>query len=416
MVRPFKIALLLALLVLPFGAGAQQRVLKLRYDYPFSSAEDPRLSAGGGEVLRQLDSLVPPRYAIDSVAIAGWASPESGVAFNDGLSLRRAALVRERLSSHSVLASVPVSVRGGGENWAPIVEWLGRCEDRTVAPWRDTMLHIIRVNSEPDRREWILRQLGGGQPWERVKAEAYPLSRFVEVEIWYTEFPVEEEEAPQPVFVGPVVVEEPPVEPVVEVVPVPEPVTVLETVVVRDWRWELHTNLLVPALNIGAGVTLGEKRRFSLAADWYFPWLWPSKKNRWCFEVLALGLEGRWWFRDGSDPLRRGTGPSIGLGVMAGYFDLERRYKGIQGEFLAPSLDFRWTFPINHRRWRLGIGVGAGYFRSRTRNYTVYSEYGDLYRDGEWSNIINYAGPVRADVTLTIPIWHDTRVVKEVQR
>lgn len=181
------------------------------------------------------------------------------------------------------------------------------------------------------------------------------------------------------------------------------------TVTAQDWRWAARSNLLVPGLNAGIGVTTGAKGRFSVGADIYYPWLWPFRDNRWCFELLAGGLEARWTFRDGTDPFRRGTGPSVGVSAMAGYYDFERAYKGLQGEFWSVGIDFRWTFPINRNRWRLGVGVGAGYLYSQSRDYVVYTPGGDLFRTGQWTNYLNFYGPVRADVTLTIPIWHDTK-------
>lgn len=175
----------------------------------------------------------------------------------------------------------------------------------------------------------------------------------------------------------------------------------------RTWNWEVHSNTLLPLLNVGGGVTMGPKGRFSLAADWYYPWIWPPRSNRWCAELLAGGVTARWTFRDGTDPYRRGTGFSLGLGPMAGYFDFQRNWRGIQGEAIAAVLDARWTFPINRGRWRLAVGAGAGYMRVRLREYEVYERGGDLFRTGEYSRRVNYWGPLRADVTLIIPFWHD---------
>jgi hypothetical protein len=171
----------------------------------------------------------------------------------------------------------------------------------------------------------------------------------------------------------------------------------------------VRTNTLLPLLNAGIGVTTGPKGRFTIGADVYYPWIGHPASNRWCIEALAGGVEARWTFRDGTDPLRRGTGPSVGLGAMAGYFDFGRDYRGAQGEFITAALDFRWTWPINRRRWRLGLGVGAGCFYARTRDYVVFSPGDSPYRTGEWSNHISYWGPLRADLTLTIPLWHDKR-------
>lgn len=171
------------------------------------------------------------------------------------------------------------------------------------------------------------------------------------------------------------------------------------------YHWEARTNLLVPLLNVGVGYTPAGNGHFSLGADLYYPWFGYPESAEWCFELMAGCLEARWTFRDGTDPRRRGTGPSLGVSAIAGYFDLGRHFRGQQGEFVAPSLDFRWTWAVNKNRWRLGVGISAGYLHAWTRDYVVYSNGGDPYRTGEWSNRLDYWGPLKADVTLTIPFW-----------
>ena len=171
------------------------------------------------------------------------------------------------------------------------------------------------------------------------------------------------------------------------------------------YRWEAHTNLLVPALNVGVGLTPAMDGHFSLGADLYYPWFGYARSGEWCAELMAACLQARWTFRDGTDPRRRGTGPSLGVSAIAGHFDLGRDFRGKQGEFVAASLDFRWTWAVNKGRWRLGAGVSAGYLHALNRDYVVYTNGGDPYRTGEWSNRFDYWGPLKADVTLTIPFW-----------
>lgn len=404
----------ISLLLVPCLAWADKAVLTLRFQYPRGEAAEGVVWVEDAPSMRILDSLALERFRVDSVRIEGWASPESSAKFNRELSQRRANNVLSLIEKHLPASLGRIRVLGSGENWEPVKEYLRNTTDKTVLPWRDTMLHIIAVNPDLDRREWIVRQLGGGRPWEVVKAAAYDKCRLVEVTVWYDE---QERIAPEPEpqlepEPEPEVQPEPEVEvvPVIDTVPLTPIVVPVEVPLAKDWRWAFRTNLLIPAMNVGIGYTAGPKGRFTIGADWFYPWIWPAPKNRWCFEILALGLEARWTFRDGTDPYVRGTGPSIGVGVMAGYFDFEREYKGIQGEYIAPCLDFRWTFPINKKRWRLGVGVGAGYLHAITRDYVVYYEGGDLYRKGEYTNRINYFGPMRADVTLSIPIWHKVRV------
>ena len=46
----------------------------------------------------------------------------------------------------------------------------------------------------------------------------------------------------------------------------------------------IRSNLLLPALNVGAELPVGN--RSSFAVDHYYPWAWPDKSNKDCFELL----------------------------------------------------------------------------------------------------------------------------------
>lgn len=179
----------------------------------------------------------------------------------------------------------------------------------------------------------------------------------------------------------------------------------------EDWRVGLRSNLLVPGLNIGVQVPVST--HFSVAADWYYPWFWPSRDQLRCTELLGLGLEARYWFRDGSDPSLRCTGPSLGVGMMAGYYDLGRRGSGIQGEYALAELDYGYVFRIFRNRFRLMLGIGVGWLHTRYRTYEVYEPGGRPYRVGEWSDKLDWVGPVRAEVSLLIPLWRQQK--KEVE-
>ena len=53
----------------------------------------------------------------------------------------------------------------------------------------------------------------------------------------------------------------------------------------------VRTNFLVPLLNLGVEVPIGN--RWSVAADYYFPWFFREESHERCFQVLAWNLEGR---------------------------------------------------------------------------------------------------------------------------
>lgn len=162
-----------------------------------------------------------------------------------------------------------------------------------------------------------------------------------------------------------------------------------------------RSNLLVPALNIGAEVPLGE--RWSVSADYYYPWIWPSKMNRNCFELLGWSVEGRYWFGRDRQPQQRLRGHSVGLYAAAGYYDFERNYQGQQGEFVSTGLDYTYAMGIGRRkRLNLEFTLALGYIRSWGRNYTVPGSGGELYPE-PGTVIFDYVGPTKAAVSLVVP-------------
>ena len=163
----------------------------------------------------------------------------------------------------------------------------------------------------------------------------------------------------------------------------------------------LRTNLLVPALNFGAEIPLGNE--WSISADYYYPWLWPSKKNKDCLELLGWSLEGRYWFGKDRTVQDRLKGHSLGAYFAAGYYDLEKDYRGMQGWFLTPGLDYTYAMPVGKKKKvNLEFTIAVGYIRSSGRSYKVHNDFGQLFPD-DGIVIWEYFGPTKAAVSLVVP-------------
>lgn len=169
----------------------------------------------------------------------------------------------------------------------------------------------------------------------------------------------------------------------------------------------IRTNLLVPALNVGAEVPLGN--RWSLGADYYYPWLWPSKKNKDCFELLGLSVEGRYWFGKNRTDQNRLLGHSAALYAAAGYYDFERNFRGQQGDFISVGVDYTYAMAVGRRkRVNLEFTLALGYIHSWARNYNVPDDYGYLYP--EFGTVMfDYVGPTKAAVSLVVPLRFDRK-------
>jgi len=164
-----------------------------------------------------------------------------------------------------------------------------------------------------------------------------------------------------------------------------------------------RTNLLVPLLNAGVEVPLGNN--WSVAADYYYPWIWPNQKNKNCFELLGWSMEGRYWFGRDRQSQDRLKGHSVGVYMAGGYYDFEKNYRGMQGEFLSPGLDYTYSMAVGKaKRVHLQFTLAVGYIRSWGRTYNVYGDYGALYPD-DGTVIWDYFGPTKAAVSIVVPFY-----------
>lgn len=163
----------------------------------------------------------------------------------------------------------------------------------------------------------------------------------------------------------------------------------------------IKSNLLLPLGNVGVEVPIGNS--WSVGADFYYPWLKRKSNHKDCIQALMWNLEGRYWLgknRTKADVLE---GHSVGFNVMAGYYDLEKNYKGYQGEFVNFSFDYTYGMPIFNDKLHLEFTIGLGYFFSQADKYDVFEEGGKGYRRGYKENF-RYLGPNKMGVSIVVPI------------
>ena len=335
-------------------------------------------------------------------------------------------------------------------------------------PWKSKALDIITYCPEfsthgdevIEYRKQRLMEIEGGQAWKWISEVVYPELRCCEVTVAFgtsgqqaapapvvapepeeareaddarePEATVEPESAPEPVSVPAAEeVAEPEITPTEVITPesevesesgiisepriLPDPKVKAkaapakkapEATSYRKFPFAIRSNLLLPLLNVGLEVPLGN--RWSIAADWYYPWLFRNPDHKDCFQALGLQLESRIWL---GNKHRRGianrdwrlTGHSIGLFAMAGYYDLELDYKGLQGEYMLGGIDYMYALRMRNN-WRFEFSVGFGYFYSEARPYEVYTPGGQGYREKDVLRAIPFAGPVKGSIALVVPI------------
>lgn len=175
----------------------------------------------------------------------------------------------------------------------------------------------------------------------------------------------------------------------------------------------LRSNLFCPLTNIGVEVPIGN--RWSVAADYYCPWISRRQMNRWTAEhntaslqVLAGLLEGRYWFGTNhtkkADPKYRLTGHSIAVVGGWGYYDLELNRKGLQGEAWLGGVDYTYALPAFKGAVNFEFGITLGVIATHYRPYDSREEAGYLIHErGTYGDKL-YFGPVKAQVAVVVPI------------
>ena len=164
----------------------------------------------------------------------------------------------------------------------------------------------------------------------------------------------------------------------------------------------IRSNLLLPALNVGAELPVGN--RSSFAVDHYYPWAWPDKSNKDCFELLGWSAEYRFWFGKEREPSRRLLGHSVALYGSGGYYDFEKDYTGIQGEFFGGGVDYTYAIALGKKgRVNMEFTLAVGYIHANSRKYKVLSDYGPLFKE-DGDILFDYFGPTKAAISIVVPI------------
>jgi hypothetical protein len=165
----------------------------------------------------------------------------------------------------------------------------------------------------------------------------------------------------------------------------------------------VKTNLLcdaASALNVELEFPAG--KRWSIAGEYTFSWRLQEEKQN-CFQLQGIILESRCRLGNReSRPVLSGWFAGIYLG--GGYYDFERKQKGIQGEYFMAGLSGGFAHKLDRRgNFRLEYSLGAGYLS------TAYRKYDPKFGlDNQWhlirsqSGIFGWFGPARAKISL---VW-----------
>ena len=161
-------------------------------------------------------------------------------------------------------------------------------------------------------------------------------------------------------------------------------------------RFALKTNLLYyAALMPNLELEWRIDKKWSVAIEGDVAWYGGGVRK---YRLAVITPEVRYRFRERGDAWK---GMYVGLFAGPGWYDLENRGPGYEGEGVMAGVSFGYAWPIA-RRLSLEAGVGVGYI------YTRYKEYRPL--DGHYlyqlTKDINYFGPLRLRLALVWRFGH----------
>lgn len=350
-----------------------------------------------------IDSLlrVNPE-AISRMKIRGTASPDGPYSSNLDLAKNRALSLKRYITDRfPQYDSDKIEIFSLAEDWISMREIV---EADPNFPDREKLLELIDDDTTPlDRKEKQLREMRTAFRY-LINNHVYKLrTSMVKLTISIPAIYVKPLHAIEDRLGRP--------DTLYREIPVTEkPVEEYQTIVA------FKSNLLVPALNVGMDIPIGN--HLSIGFNYYYPW-WLHKKNMYCAQMVGLFADMKYWFGDeigdygwtGGSKLK---GHAIGIYGGVGYYDYQWQRSGYQGEYFDIGMDYTWSMPIGSRdQFRLEFNIGFGWIRTWRRHYTPTDDWSILIKDpGIKHEISDFFGPTRLSVSFVWPIVVKTNVRK----
>lgn len=381
----------------------------LMFHFPISRAGVDHTFGDNHRTLLRLDSILADSTLcgrIDSLHIYAFASPDGNRDFNLRLAQRRSLAVRGfLLRRYPLLYANRVHPRPQGENWQELRRLIAA---DTHLPCREEVLQIIDHVPDGEHCKALLRKLDGGVPFRYISRHLLPELRNAAVCVVYLKAPLPALTISEADSVSTLLLRKG------EILPkaggnYPYPQWEICPILPRSMRkplFAVKTNLLFDLAmipNVEVEIPIG--RRWSVNGEWMFPW-WLLEGDKYCFQVLSGGLEGRYWLGN-RNRHRLLTGHFVGFYAGGGKYDLQWDRDGYQGEFyIASGISYGYALPIG-RHLNLEFCLGIGMLKTSYEYYHTRDNYQTLL----WQNNGRYTwlGPTKAKISL---VWMLTRKVK----
>ena len=170
--------------------------ISTRLYYPVNGTQRVDSYLENKEALHILNTLDADNANIVRIEIDGWASPEATVAYNQGLSERRAATLKGIIEKKYKFEESIFATAGNGEYWKLVEEFIDSSDDASIASNRSALKDALSI-ADLDAREAEMKKIDGGKPYKVIFNNTYPRSRFADCDIYYSlkEFSVADLEA-----------------------------------------------------------------------------------------------------------------------------------------------------------------------------------------------------------------------------
>ncbi|MDR0954693.1 MAG: DUF3575 domain-containing protein [Rikenellaceae bacterium] len=405
--------------------GGYDTVGVVTVDFRLNSSVLIRDYKDNASALERLDLLFQDRKllsTLDYVVITAGTSPEGDTSVNEKLSQARALALKSYLVwKFPSLDKDIIQTFSAGEDWAGLRR---EVESDPRVPSQSEVLALLDSSQSNEAKKAALRQIADGSAYTYIVQHILPRLRVGTTLFLRVKPTVKPQPAPKPEKEVVVVKEsevaekketnavhvDRTIEP--QSVEPAQPVVIEEPVErAKNLSFALKTNLLFDlgtAINIEAEVPIG--KRWSVAGEWIFPW-WLIESDQIALQTGVATLEARRWLgnRENKQLL---TGWFLGAHGGWGYYDLEWKDKGSQGELWYGGLSGGYAHTISKNgHWRMEYSLGLGYMHT---DYTGYipekDDEGNLHLVRQKEAKRDYFGPTRAKVSL---VWMFNRNSKK---
>ena len=374
--------------------------------YPLKETEVKENFMANAPALAAIDSLLT--YGIlETLVITGAASPEGPEGLNRRLAQGRAESLKDYILAKYPEYEGRIVIRSAGENWSDLRKAV-LADTLINAPARARVLAIIDSKDSPASKEARLKAMAD---YEDIADRYFPALRAAKLETSFKASPavpivgipeiadvsVKTDDAAEGFSKLPDTL---PSVPSLALPPVWE--TVKKPIIAASTNL-LYDFAITP--NISIEVPIGQ--RFSIFADYAFPW-WVNGANDRAWEVLKWDLGARFWFsrRDPKNTMDVLKGHFVGIDLGAGYYDIEPKHKGYQGEFQTVGLEYGYSWDLG-RNWRLDAFVGAGWMGTHYRYYIGSED--DQHLLYQYNGKMQWFGPTKAGVSIKYIFTHNVR-------